>query len=64
VAGLKVTGIGSGVLGHFGLAARWFVSESVGFALDAQVGSAYLGGASLIFRSGAASQRSQTETKP
>jgi hypothetical protein len=51
VAGLKLTGIGSGVVGHFGLCARWFFTESVGLSLDAQVGSAYLGGASLIFRS-------------
>ena len=62
VAGLKVAGIGSGVLGHFGFAARWFVTESVGFALDAQVGSAYLGGASLIYRTGAPPQRPQQET--
>ena len=64
VAGLKVKGIGSGVLGHFGLGARWFVTESVGFALDAQVGAAYLGGASLIFRSHAGSARSHRETTP
>ena len=51
VAGLKLRGIGSGVLGHFGLAARWFFNDSLGVALDAQAGSAYLGGASLIFRS-------------
>ena len=54
VAGLKLTGLGSGVVGHFGLGARWFVSESIGVALDAQAGSAYLAGASLIFRSAAA----------
>jgi hypothetical protein len=54
VAGLKLSGIGSGVIGHFGLAARWFFTERVGVALDAQAGSAYLGGASLIFRSAAA----------
>jgi len=50
-AGLKVTGLGSGVIGHFGLTTRWFFSSSVGVALDGQVGSAFLGGASLIFRS-------------
>ena len=51
VAGLKLRGIGSGVIGHFGVAARWFFTERVGIALDAQAGSAYLGGASLLFRS-------------
>jgi hypothetical protein len=52
VAGLKLSGIGSGVLGHFGLAARWFFSSRVGVALDAQAGSAYLAGASLLLREG------------
>ncbi len=51
VAGLKVRGIGSGALGHFGVSARWFFSQTLGIALDAQAGSAYLGGASLIVRS-------------
>jgi hypothetical protein len=68
VAGLKIAGIGSGVLGHFGVDARWFFTESVGVALDVQAGSAYLGGASLIFRSGAGLPRSApptpTESEP
>ncbi len=51
VAGLKLSGIGSGVVGHFGAGLRWFASESLGVALDAQAGSAYVAGASLIFRS-------------
>lgn len=62
VAGLKIKGIGSGALGHFGFAARWFFNDTVGVAIDAQAGSAYLGGASLIFRSGTAAQHS--EQKP
>ncbi len=62
VAGLKLRGIGSGVIGHFGLAARWFFTERVGIALDAQAGSAYLGGASLLFRSPA--QPPPPETTP
>jgi hypothetical protein len=62
VAGLKLTGIPSGILGHFGFAARWFFNESVGVALDAEVGSAYLGGASLLFRS--AAHQPPPETKP
>jgi hypothetical protein len=49
-AGLKLTGLGSGVAGHFGLSARWFFTESIGVAGDVQAGSAYLGGASLLFR--------------
>lgn len=49
-AGLKVTGLGSGVVGHFGLSGRWFFNESIGIAGDVQVGSAYIGGASLLFR--------------
>jgi hypothetical protein len=52
VAGLKLTGIGSGVLGHFGVAARWFFDSRFGVALDAQAGSAYLAGASLLIREG------------
>lgn len=52
-AGLKLNGLGSGVAGHFGAALRWFVTESWGVSLDAQVGSAYIGGASVLFRSAA-----------
>jgi hypothetical protein len=63
VAGLKLSGIGSGVLGHFGFEARWFFNDNVGVALDAQAGSAYLGGASLVFRSGASPRRAAT-TQP
>lgn len=50
VSGLLSRGIGSGVLGHFGLGARWFFSDRFGVSADFQVGSAYLGGASLLFR--------------
>jgi hypothetical protein len=51
VAGLKLTGLGSGVIGHFGLATRWFFDDQLGLLLDAQAGSAYVAGASLLFRS-------------
>jgi hypothetical protein len=51
-AGLKITGLGSGVVGHFGLSARWFFNDTIGVASDFQVGSAYVAGASLVFRSG------------
>ena len=51
VAGLKLPGIGSGAIGHFGLQARWFFSSRFGLVLDGQAGSSYLGGASLLVRS-------------
>lgn len=56
-AGLKIRGLGSGVVGHFGLSARWFFSESIGLAGDVQAGSAYIGGVSLLFRPAARSRR-------
>jgi hypothetical protein len=62
-AGLKLTGLGSGVAGHFGLSARWFFTESIGVAGDVQAGSAYLGGASLLFRPSTPS-RPPAETPP
>jgi hypothetical protein len=51
-AGLKLPGIGSGVAGHFGLLARFFVSDHWGFAAEAVAGSAYVTGVSLLFRQG------------
>ncbi|HZF50709.1 MAG TPA: hypothetical protein VE093_18750 [Polyangiaceae bacterium] len=51
-AGLKVRGLGSGVPGHFGLTGSLFFTPSWGVSLDAQVGSAYVAGASLVFRQG------------
>lgn len=51
-AGLKMTGLGSGVAGHFGLEGRMYFDEQWGVLLDAQVGSAWLGGLSLLFRQG------------
>jgi len=50
VAGLKLTGLGSGVAGHFGTSLRWFFTESLGVALGAEIGSASVGGASLVYR--------------
>jgi hypothetical protein len=47
VAGLK----------HFGASLRWFASESLGIALDTQAGSAYLAGASLIYRTKTGTKR-------
>ena len=50
-AGLHLTGLGSGVPGHFGSATRLWLGQSFGIALEAEVGSAYLGGVSLMLRS-------------
>jgi hypothetical protein len=64
VAGLKVTGLGSGVIGHFGVAGRWFLTDAIGAAVDAQVGSAYLAGFSLLFRSTTSSKKSWKGVRP
>ncbi len=50
-AGLKLSGVGSGAAGHFGLEARGYW-DRWGLLLDAQVGSAYLMGLSVLFRQG------------
>ena len=57
VAGLKVRGLGSGVIGHFGASARWFFNERFGIAADAQVGAAVMAGASFIFKPAAPHRR-------
>ncbi|MDH5671614.1 MAG: hypothetical protein OEZ06_05655 [Myxococcales bacterium] len=49
-AGLKVPGLGSGPLGHFGLHVRHFFSEDMGASLFAESGSAYVVGLSLLLR--------------
>jgi hypothetical protein len=49
--GLKLTGLGSGVPGHIGLQGAWFFLESWGVRAEAQAGSAYLAGLSLVYRS-------------
>jgi hypothetical protein len=51
-AGLKLTGLGSGVVGHFGVAARYFFDSHWGVRAEAEVGSAYLLGLSALFRHG------------
>ncbi len=52
-AGLKMSGLGSGVAGHFGAAARFYFTDHWGVAADAAVGSAYVTGMSILFRHGA-----------
>jgi hypothetical protein len=49
--GLKLTGLGSGVAGHVGLEGTWYFQARWGVRLEAQAGSAYLAGLSLIHRS-------------
>ena len=49
-AGLKLTGLGSGVAGHFGFRTRWFFDDSIGVSGDVAVGSAWVFGASLVLR--------------
>jgi len=51
-AGLKLTGLGSGVLGHFGASLRYFFEENWGLRAEAEVGSAYVVGLSGLFRYG------------
>jgi hypothetical protein len=53
-AGLHLTGLGSGVLGHFGTELRYFTDSGFGLVSEAQIGSAYVFGASLAFRQGGA----------
>jgi hypothetical protein len=52
--GLKLPGRGSGVAGHLGLEGEWFFLGRWGARLEGQVGSAYLAGLSVIYRSGLA----------
>jgi hypothetical protein len=51
-AGLKTGGLGSGVLGHFGLRGLAYVTDTWGIACEVQAGSAYVGGLSLLARYG------------
>jgi hypothetical protein len=51
-AGLKLTGLGSGVIGHFGADARYFLTDNFGLAAEFAVGSAYVTGLSILFRHG------------
>jgi len=49
-AGLKMFGLGSGVLGHVGTALQYFFSPQWGVAVRAETGSAHVLGASVLFR--------------
>lgn len=50
-AGLELTGLGSGVAGHFGAEVRHFWGQW-GARAEGQVGSAFVAGVSLMFRQG------------
>jgi hypothetical protein len=56
-AGLKVTGLGSGVAGHFGFQTKWFFNDSIGLLGDVAVGSAWVFGGSLVLRQSAPTAR-------
>jgi hypothetical protein len=49
-AGLGVTGIGGGILGHLGATAHYFVTRRWALSLLFEVGSAYVAGAGLRYR--------------
>jgi hypothetical protein len=51
-AGLKVPGLGSGPIGHVGLAATAYLSPRWGLRGEALAGSAYVFGLSLLYRQG------------
>jgi hypothetical protein len=50
VGGFVMRGLGSGAAGRFGFDARWYFTENFGLSVHGEVGSAWLGGASLLFR--------------
>lgn len=51
-AGMKLGGVGSGPAGHFGLRALVPILDTWAILADFQVGSAYVGGVSVVFRQG------------
>lgn len=51
--GMKLTGLGSGVPGHVGARGTYFFVPNWGATADAQIGSAFVGGLSFLFREGA-----------
>lgn len=50
VGGFVMRGLGSGAAGRFGFDARWYFTPHFGLSLNGEVGSAWRGGASLLFR--------------
>jgi hypothetical protein len=63
-AGLVITGLGSGVVGHFGSELRWFFTPSFGVLAEAQIGSALVTGLSVLYRHADAVVRPAKEQQP
>ena len=62
--GLILEGIPSGIAGHFGADARWFFTPNWGFGVQAEVGSAFVAGGSLLFRQAGAGPGSEERKQP
>ncbi|HWO11349.1 MAG TPA: hypothetical protein VNN80_17770, partial [Polyangiaceae bacterium] len=52
VGGMKTLGASSGFAGHVGLRGQYYASESLGLSAEVQVGSTWVLGSSLLFRTG------------
>lgn len=63
-AGLIITGLGSGVIGHFGTELRWFFTPSFGVLAQVEVGSALVSGLSVLYRPAEPAQRAPKEASP
>lgn len=50
VGGFVMRGLGSGAAGRFGVDARFYFTKHFGLSAQGEVGSAWLGGVSLLFR--------------
>ena len=63
-AGLIISGLGSGVIGHFGTELRWFFTPSFGVLAQVEVGSALVSGLSVLYRPAEPVQRAPKEARP
>jgi hypothetical protein len=54
--GFKMTGLGSGTLGHFGIDGRAFLTPHWGFRAEVEAGSAWVAGLALVYRHGRVAQ--------
>jgi hypothetical protein len=63
-AGLIITGLGSGVIGHFGTELRWFFTPSFGVLAQVEVGSALVSGLSVLYRPAEPAPRPTKEASP
>jgi hypothetical protein len=62
--GLILEGIPSGIAGHFGAEARWFFTANWGLGVQAEVGSAFVAGGSLLFRQAGAGPGGNEQRQP